>query len=148
MAAAGKSSRYGHRDATDPDRLSPPTACGRPSCAIRNGRRLSWPPGVRNAKQAPENSENNRRIGAAPVGRRTYALPRCEFREAAQRYAEDSKGPLSVYAAGTGLPAPSWAESRRACQGADPSIPRQVDCALEVFDACQGEDVGLGCGTA
>ena len=44
MAAARKSSRYGHRDATMILIGYRATACGRPSCAICNGRRLSWPP--------------------------------------------------------------------------------------------------------
>src|SRR5262245_1847036 len=51
MAAARKSSRYGHRDATMISAIA--TACGRPSCAICNGRRSSWPPAgfhVRRAK--------------------------------------------------------------------------------------------------
>src|SRR6516162_11520460 len=43
MAAARKSSRYGHRDATM-IWSAIATACGRPGCAICNGRRLSWPP--------------------------------------------------------------------------------------------------------
>src|SRR5262245_8080629 len=41
MAAAGKSSRYGHRDATMI--LIGYRHGGRPSCAICNGRRSSWP---------------------------------------------------------------------------------------------------------
>jgi hypothetical protein len=44
MAAARKSSRYGHRDATMM-LIGYRHGCGRPSCAICNGRRLSWPPG-------------------------------------------------------------------------------------------------------
>jgi hypothetical protein len=77
----------GHRSRHRPDGGSPP-ACK----AHRDHHNGS----VRNAKQARANSENNRRIGAAPVGPRTYALTRCEFREAAHRCAEDSKGPRRV----------------------------------------------------
>src|SRR6516165_9744468 len=57
MAAARKSSRYGHRDATMI--LIGYRHCGRPSCAICNGRRWSWPlvvytsAGRRTARRVP-----------------------------------------------------------------------------------------------